>query len=184
MNILNRDSVIKRCAMLMAGAGLALAATSTPAAEEEGAGPHSFEMVVLGDTYGGRQVLAGKISRVLDNALPGNRPSFDALTNHCVSLTLSGELVEAETACEAALSEANSKLDRLDSAFTPAHVKGEIRVRSAMALSNRGVLKALQGDSIGAREDFTEAWSLTQRVEAPKANLARLERANIVALVD
>ena len=46
----------------------------------------------------------------------------------------------------------------------------------AMALSNRGVLRAATGDVELARQDFVEALSAGARLSVVKTNLARLDK--------
>jgi Tfp pilus assembly protein PilF len=50
-----------------------------------------------------------------------------------------------------------------------------MRSDRALALSNRGVIRAITGDDSGARQDFELAIKLGRNLRAPTENLARLE---------
>jgi hypothetical protein len=89
-----------------------------------------------------------------------------AATNLCVAYTVTRELDRAFEACAEALTLAR-RVDKGTSA----------RFRStatARALTNRGVLRAVSGDTLGAAADFREA-ARSSDWAAPSRNLAYLE---------
>lgn len=103
--------------------------------------------------------------------------SFDALNNLCVAYTMTQAFDEAEAACNAAVAVDKAPEAGVSaSAFAPGgHSRKTLaRDREAVALSNRGVLRAVTGDLVGARGDFERASAVTDRVEAAEINLTRL----------
>jgi hypothetical protein len=91
-----------------------------------------------------------------------------ASTNLCVAYTVKHELEAAEAACAEALTLAKSA-DRVPGSRM---VKNEATAR---ALSNRGVLRALAGDSLRAADDFRKAEHMSRSWGTPSRNLAYLE---------
>lgn len=57
---------------------------------------------------------------------------------------------------------------------------------TAQAMSNRGVLRAMSGDMIGAARDFREATAMSHTLAAPERNLAHIEAnvANRLAMTE
>jgi tetratricopeptide (TPR) repeat protein len=145
---------------------------ATLLASAPNAGAETFEMSAYTNMPGGTEVMSGDYDAAIAAA---RRPTRDtetqlvASTNLCVAYTLKGAFSEALGSCERALSLAK----RIDRAWpsrsyseTPAMVK---------ALSNRGVLRALTGDSMGAESDFRRAAELASDADAPGRNLEYLE---------
>lgn len=91
-----------------------------------------------------------------------------AATNLCVAYTVKRELEGAYAACAKALTLAR----RADNA---AGARLRESYATARALTNRGVLRAVTGDSRGAAADFREAERLSGNWAAPSRNLAYLE---------
>ena len=81
-----------------------------------------------------------------------------------------GQFGDAAKACDAAIAKtlAGRQLKAAENA--PAE-----RRYAAIALSNRGVLRALMGKEAGAEADFSAAVELKARVGAPKRNLEYLQ---------
>jgi hypothetical protein len=94
--------------------------------------------------------------------------ALTAATNLCVAYTVKRELEGAYTACGEALTLAR----RVDKA-PGARLRGS--PATARALTNRGVLRAIAGDSLGAAADFRDADRLADTWAAPSRNLAHLE---------
>ena len=90
-----------------------------------------------------------------------------AATNLCVAYTVKRELDGAYEACGEALTLAR----RVDKA-TGARFRS---TATARALTNRGVLRAVSGDTLGAAADFREAARSSGNWAAPSRNLAYLE---------
>jgi hypothetical protein len=97
--------------------------------------------------------------------------ALSAATNLCVAYTVKRELEGAYAACAEALTLAR-RVDKAPGARlreSPA---------TARALTNRGVLRAVAGDSLGAADDFRAADRLTKWA-APSRNLAHLESSPV-----
>lgn len=133
----------------------------------------TFEMSSYSNWAGGARIESGDYAGAIAAASRGAMPSdtvsmLGAATNLCVAYTVSRELKLARKACDDAVSLAKRVDDsgwktlRRDSA-------------TASALSNRGVLRALSGDSVGAASDFRTAIKLSSGNEMPSRNLAYLE---------
>ena len=130
-------------------------------------------MTVIRDAAYGGKVTAGKYDEAIVKInAHTKRPSeqFFASNNLCVAYTKSNDIDSAEKACNDALELAadergfdSEDLDRIERKYT------------AMALSNRGVLRAVSGDNVNARRDFLEAMNLEAGLSSPARNLARLD---------
>jgi len=137
--------------------GLSIALASAPAWSDTDKA--KYTMAVMSETAYGARIMAGNYAQAIEkiNQKAGRYDAFSKGTNLCVAYTKSGELDLAEAACEAAVIAAGSQDRNL-----------------AIALSNRGVLHAVKGQSEQAREDFDAALALDTSLSAPKVNLARL----------
>ena len=132
-----------------------------------------FEMTVIRDAAFGSKVVSGKHDEAIEriNALKVREPErFFVNTNLCVAYTMTREFDAAATACDDALADLADP-----SATLPASRERIVRRYRAMALSNRGVLRAVTGDDRSARQDFNAAVALEAGVSAPVRNLAYLE---------
>ena len=100
--------------------------------------------------------------------------------NLCVALTASRQLIEAKTACTAALSAA--KYERLSSARFTGGLNDISEV--AVAYSNRAVAYALSQDMASARADLERAQMLAPKAEFVSRNLAAaaMSRSTIAQL--
>jgi hypothetical protein len=132
----------------------------------------SLEMGSYSNAPGGLEIEAGDFDAAIASALnPIWRHDVEgalvAATNLCVAYTIKRELEGAFAACEKALTLAR----RVDKA-TGARFRESAAAR---ALSNRGVLRAVTGDSIGAADDFRKAARTSGKWAAPSRNLAYLE---------
>ena len=164
---LSRGVTAFRSSVLLAVAMFAV----SPAVAHDPQG--AFVMTVIRDAAYGGKVTAGKYDEaIMKINAHKKRPSerFFASTNLCVAYTKSHDIDSAEKACNDALELAaqergfNSEdLDRIERKYT------------AMALSNRGVLRAVSGDNANARQDFLEAMNLEAGLSSPAQNLARLD---------
>lgn len=137
----------------------------------------AYTMTVISDQSFGHAITAGRYAEAIDRITAEGDvadASFEAKTNLCVAYTKSGDLENAATACEAAVASIRKRSARAQR-FAPAYEAGAYRAYEALALSNRGVLHAVRGKAADARKDFLEASRLRARIEATKANLARLE---------
>jgi hypothetical protein len=121
---------------------------------------------------GGKAIEAGNYDAAIVLAsIPIARHDLEgaliAETNLCVAYTVKRELDRAYEACAKALTLAR----RVDNA-TAARFRS---AATARALTNRGVLRAVSGDTLGAAADFREAARSSGNWTAPSRNLAYLE---------
>ncbi|HEY8519893.1 MAG TPA: hypothetical protein VIN61_07430 [Gammaproteobacteria bacterium] len=147
---------------------LAAAAASASAAELR------YEMAFYEERPGGPQIAGGDYAAAIAEAARRVRSrdletALVAATNLCVAHTVRGELAAAAPRCDDAVRLAR-RMDDGRFARTGAHAT------TARALSNRGVLRAMTGDTGGAAADFVAAMRRTRAWDAPGRNLARLER--------
>ena len=152
-------------------AGLSLNANAAPA---------DYSMVVYEDSRLAKGVMSGDYDTIKTTvaALEARgSDDFHTLNNLCVAYTMTKAFSKAESACDAAVGEDGTPdaLFDTDIAFGSARPrKTEARNREAVALSNRGVLRAVTGDMVGAREDFERAAATSDTVDAAEINLTRL----------
>jgi tetratricopeptide (TPR) repeat protein len=154
--------------------GLSIALASAPAWSDMDKA--KYTMAVMSETAYGAKIMAGNYAQAIEkiNQKAGRYDAFSKGTNLCVAYTKSGELELAEVACESAVIAASkAKHKRLGSLLAGAVADSHDR-NLAIALSNRGVLRAVKGLSEQAREDFDAALALDTSLSAPKVNLARL----------
>ncbi|MGH8130888.1 MAG: hypothetical protein ACRES3_08555 [Steroidobacteraceae bacterium] len=137
--------------------------------------PETYEMAAIEDQAHGRIVTAGQYSEAISrlNRLAGHRRhSFAAKTNLCVAYTVTMAFDEARSACDEAV-----RVRDVDAKTVSRYSPMDDRVSArdtAIAYSNRGVLRAVTGDEAGARADFETAAELHTGLRAPTANLLRL----------
>lgn len=140
-----------------------------------------YTLTAIEDISYGEQVLAGEYHTAIEGILSSSkvrRAGFEAQTNLCVAYTRSGEFDKAERSCDAAL----AVLDERRRQSAPTGVAGSYSRRThekyvAVALSNRGVLRAVSGRPELARQDFTRATRLKFGLDVADVNLARLGTA-------
>ena len=133
----------------------------------------TFEMTVISDAAYGGKIASGKHDAAIaqiDSSTTRQSQRFFASINLCVAYTKVGELEKAEQSCASALEAVMTK-DR----SMPKSLSRITRRYQAMALSNRGVLRALAGDTDRARQDFRAAIELRAGLSAPVRNLEYLE---------
>lgn len=138
-------------------------------------GPKAYTMMVISDAARGKLVTKGKFSDAIERLMMTTMSSddFEAHNNLCVSYTKTGDLEKAAEACDAAVA---SRADLTRAAERRlALTKSQIQREQAIALSNRGVLRAIDGDLVGAQDDFMASIRLTKWFPEPKANLTYLE---------
>ena len=155
---------------------LSLAMACSPAWSDSGT--PKYEMSVFSDAAQGSKILSGKYENAITNMTAKNAPSerqVDLQTNLCVAYAKSGQLEAAELACDKAVIAAKRLKRSTSSSFadgTPTRIRGRYL---AIALSNRGVLRAVSGDLEAAKQDFDEALAQRSRISSIEANLAKLE---------
>jgi Flp pilus assembly protein TadD len=150
---------------------LACAAASPLAASAEG---KSFEMASYLGFPGGREVVTGDYKAAIASASkakagPSALSPLVSATNLCVAYTATGAFPEARGACDRAV-----ELARREDAMATRPLAAS-NTATSRALSNRGVLRALNGDASGAAGDFRAAAKLRHADSAAARNLAYLE---------
>lgn len=124
-------------------------------------GRDSFNMIVISNQAFGAALIAGNYGAAINSLAGKNKPrreSFAASNNLCVAYVKAGNTEQAELACDAAVKKSRLKP----------------REDRAIALSNRGVLRALAGDPFGALYDLQAATRLETRARVAGQNLGRL----------
>jgi hypothetical protein len=129
-----------------------------------------INFLVYHDTRQGARLAEGAYEEAIAMDSSRNATAFDTFNNRCVLLTITRAFDEATEMCDEAVEEADFVSNSLGGA---GFVKMKQKQRS-MALTNRGVLKAVTGDSVGARQDFDAVIALAVDTRAASANLMRL----------
>ena len=146
---------------VLACAGFVAVSGSASAEDNKGA----YRMAVIVDAAEGKAVRKGEydqaIARLTEAKHYPRNDRFARSTNLCVAYTKTGELEKAEVACERAV-------------MLHAENRIESERNHALALSNRGVLRAVKGDVELARADFEAATEIYRFVRFTKDNLARV----------
>ena len=148
-----------------------LAAFAPIAQAQEKQNAAAYVMTVIGDRAAGEQVISGAYGQAIESltANTAKRSSrFAAANNLCVAYTKTNRLSEAERACSAAIR--NSK-----ATYAAWYDVNRKRDFYAVALSNRGVIRAVSGDTEQARQDFRAAMRISSTLSAPAENLAALQ---------
>ena len=130
----------------------------------------AYQLTAIADAGKGQYVINGEYSTAIEKIESQSVKYFSAETNLCVAYTISGDVVAAKEACNRALAivDQGKKAER--------SLKfGNHRRSLAVALSNRGVFRALTGDLQGAKVDLSRAVSLGSHLRQAKQNLIRLE---------
>jgi Tfp pilus assembly protein PilF len=168
-----RCTTAKRTVRLLAAALTGLVAT-TAIAEEQAP---QYTMTVISNEKFSHKVLKGDYEKAIEKIEVASRSDdFSMQTNLCVALTKTGDLDAAKVACDAAVEivrEKRSKRTRTARRFD--YVDAGDRADLAVALSNRGVLHAAQGEEDLAHADFKASLDLDAGLSAPGINLARLD---------
>ena len=140
----------------------------------------TYTMTTIVDSAHGAKIAAGKYEQAIERiaAIADDASTFFISTNLCVAYTKTGNVADAQNACNAAIEQANSMSFDRRSYLSK---RSQERMRSrylALALSNRGVLHAATGDVELARQDFVEALGVRARSSVAKTNLARLDKVD------
>ena len=164
------------------GALLFAATVATPVSAEESA-TTPFTMTVISDAAYGHSVVNGKYERAIDKLTRDGRllrDEFADQTNLCVAYTKTRDIQKAGDACNAAIANVKKREGRVSR--TSNKRSAEFRAYQsnlAVALSNRGVLRAATGDVELAKQDFQTALDLQTRLSTiVEGNLQRLEQRN------
>lgn len=135
-----------------------------------------FHMMAIEDQAKGALITEQKFAEAIEkiSTIRERRRSFAAHTNLCVAYVKLKRAEEARKSCEAAVA-AREGTSRKKHWYPLANSGGRLFDRDrAVALSNRGVLRALTGDLDGAQADFEMSASITNSLDATRTNLAKL----------
>jgi tetratricopeptide (TPR) repeat protein len=130
----------------------------------------AYVMTVIDDRAAGEQVISGAYAQAIESLTANTAKrstAFAASNNLCVAYTKTNRLPEAEQACSTALRTGKTTY------ASWYDVNGK-RDFYAVALSNRGVIRAVSGNTDQARQDFKAAMKIST-LTAPAENLAVLE---------
>ncbi len=159
------------CTLLL-GFSMPATAGETPAA--------AYTMAVIKDEAHGRRVTAGKYQQAIDRITRGGTRVTDRFAdqvNLCVAYAKTRDIDNANASCNAAL----AGLKRQEAYATRSKkspLYGSYKRDLAMALSNRGVLFAVSGDTQRAKESFAAAIELQTSVShIAENNLERLQQS-------
>ncbi|NNF18026.1 MAG: hypothetical protein HKN70_14875 [Gammaproteobacteria bacterium] len=135
--------------------------------------PAAYRMAAISDQAHGDELIRGDYERVieeLESASVHRSAKFWVRNNLCVAYTLVKDVEKAMRACEEAVV-LSRKVARSRDTLTEQNRLRDI----AVALSNRGVIRALTADMVSAKNDFETAIQLRVRLKEPVVNLAKLE---------
>ncbi len=156
--------------------------SATTLAQPEAAQPYT--MTVVQDKAYGYAVTRGKYEnaiRKITNNGNRSRGRFADQVNLCVAYAKTVDMEKAGAACDKALSDVRDRRPK-KSASSDGTAIHAYRHDLAIALSNRGVLRAVAGEVELAREDFVAAIELRGRVsKIAEKNLERLEQSELPA---
>jgi hypothetical protein len=133
----------------------ALISTVVSAADQADA----FVLVAYSNRAGGTQIANGEYlsaTQVTRAGVPEDRGAL--ATNHCVAFAMSEQLGKAQLACDSAVQAAFCEQAELPS--WNARSRAQAANSQAVAYSNRAVLRWLNADAQGARQDLAKAQAL------------------------
>jgi tetratricopeptide (TPR) repeat protein len=139
-----------------------------------------FEMAVYSDAPQGMKILNGKYDQAIEkiNTASSSAYRLHVQTNLCVAYVKAGDIDAAESVCEEAVVAAKS-LNVVRASSFIGQSSAKVRARYlAVALSNRGVVKAVRGELQAAKEDFDAALAQRSGISTVETNIARLEIVN------
>ena len=155
-----------------------MAIFATPALAQD-VGEPQYTLTAIEDSSHGQDVLEGRFELAVAELTSGNKRwqrTFETKTNLCVAYTKLGDFDNAAPACDAAVEAMRTQMRQPSSRLHQLYPdRRAISRYLAVALSNRGVLRALSGDSELAREDFLSAQSLGVLEATANTNLAKLD---------
>ena len=140
-----------------------------------------YTLTAIEDESFGEEVVAGNYDTAIEGILSSRKAhplGFEAQTNLCVAYTRSGDFTQAGRSCDAALAALERRIRRASGpGYAPFQLRRVKEKYLAVALSNRGVLRALSGKPDLARQDFIRAAGLRYGLDVADANLAKLGSA-------
>jgi tetratricopeptide (TPR) repeat protein len=156
-----------QCAAFIAASLSATLPAFASAEAERRATAAGYQLAAITDQAYGARILAGDYSTAIAQ-LSGRSRRFETSTNLCVAYALSGRFDEAERACDDAL----KRSERSANDRQALHRRADHR-DLAIALSNRGVVRAMRGDLLGALTSFARAVEVQDGFAQARNNLDR-----------
>ena len=148
----------------------------------------SYQMAVYEDTAYGDLVADGRYALAIKKIVARHKSpmSFVPKSNLCVAYAMSGDYVNAELICDAAITYAEKTTNTLRPRERnwASFRRSAVNEYMAIALSNRGVLHVAMGEYDLARERLEMAVALHPALATPKQNLAHLEETRPTAVAD
>lgn len=170
----NEKGTVRGASLLAAAAALFITAPS----QADNESPR-YTMTAIVDSSFGRAVTSGRYQQAIEKITARQartRETFESQNNLCVAYTKVGDLDSASVACDQAVAEMRKRTERKSPTRRGqyAEFSRSDRVYLAVALTNRGVLHAVNGDLENARRDFAEAAGIDVDISQPQINLSRL----------
>ena len=165
---------VNRYNMLTQLRGTALILALLAATASQAAGNTGFRLIAFEDKAQGELVVNGEYAEAIAKLVPQSRSrsEFARHNNLCVAYTKTAELDKAISACDKAVSMRDNTRAGAATYLNLEQIR-EARDK-AIALSNRGVVRAISGDISGAALDFEESLRLHGRLSEPQQNLKLL----------
>ncbi len=140
-----------------------------------------YVMAVVSNDAHGRRVTSGRYEQAIQRITHGGqrtRAKFADQNNLCVAYAKTVEMEKAVAACDSAVEQVRKRAKRAMRSTDPFGARKQaFKNDLSMALSNRGVLRAVVGQTDLARQDFVAAIELQSRVSyVAEKNLDRLEQ--------
>ena len=153
---------------------LALSASTAAAAPVN----PQYTVGVINDYALGRSILAQKYDKAIGKLAARETSGikgFYIANNLCVAYLKSGQLEAAQSVCDRAVTTIEAILEEHSARRSNSPKMLGYRKYLAVALSNRGVVFAVNGAPQLAREDFVAALETQAYVQIAENNLARLD---------
>lgn len=137
-----------------------------------------FGMAVFLSSHFGPEIESGKVDaaiEALESEEPADPDDYERSSNLCVAYIKAKDLQKATNACDEAVRQVQNQTDSLaEKKFVPRKKRVALKEDLAVALSNQGVVTALNGDLEQAEKLFQESIELVSRDKMVKGNLERL----------
>ena len=135
--------------------------------------PDAFVLVAYSNRAGGTQISHGEYLPATQAQHASVQADPGALaTNHCVAFAMSEQLAQAQLACDSAMRAAHDEQAQLPS-WNP-RSREQADNSEAVAYSNRAVLRWLNADSQGAKEDLAKAQPLAPQAGFVTRNMTAM----------
>ena len=158
------------------GAVVLLSFAAGSAAADEAESPR-YTVSAIRDAAYGQKVMSNRIDvaiEKLEKTSSKGIHGFYVATNLCVAYLKSGAYDNAEKTCDLAVARISKELESEEALHGSRAAERSYRRFLSVALSNRGVARAVNGDTKLAREDFEAALAIRSNAREPQINLSRL----------